>query len=355
MKEAQAQIDLGVLVANWRLLGRAAKGARAAAVVKADGYGLGAAPIARALSRAGCTRFYVAHVQEGIELRSALGAGPDIAVLHGFDSEVAEAMRSANLSPVLNTVGQIRDWLTSGGVEGKATIQLDTGMTRLGIPPQDWADARALTPNPEVLMSHLACADEPGHPMNAQQLGRFNEAIRLWPKGTRSLAATAGIYLGDRYTFDEVRPGIGLYGGGPAPGAGPMTQDVARVTAPVIQTRRADVGEAVGYGATWVCTKPTELAAVALGYADGFLRSASNRGYGVLRGERRPVVGRVSMDIVMIDVSGLGVETGDTVEFLGPGMPLRDQAAAIGAADYELLVRLGQRVKRSHSGPMHDI
>jgi alanine racemase len=349
---ARAHIDLSSLADNWRMLARRAAPAQAAAVVKANGYGLGADRIGQTLAEAGARRFYVAWPDEGAGLRATLGPGPEIAVFHGFDPQSLPLLVQARLEPVINTLDQLALWL-GPGLPSPYAIHLDTGMNRLGLPAAQWALAERLsaTKPPSHVVSHLACPDEPAHPMNEQQLSRFQAAAPLWPSARRSLAATAGVYLGPRFHFDEVRPGIGLYGGGPTPLEGPAPRPVLRLTAPVLQVRDVEPGETTGYGGSWTAARLSRLATLGTGYADGFLRSASNRGYGVIRGERRPIIGRISMDLLMLDVTGLDVAVGEDVELIGPALLIADQADAMSTIDYEILTRLGQRARRIYSGP----
>lgn len=347
----RALIDLSSIVDNWRMFSRRAAPGRAAAVVKADAYGLGAAQVAKALAKAGCTRFYVAWPKEGADLRKALGAGPDIVVFNGPAPQTLKVFVEHDLEPVLNSIEQIRLWRhTPGLMNAQHSLHVDTGMNRLGLSPADWLDAAPLAPRPHRLISHLACAEEPGNAMNEQQLALFERASSLWSASPRSLAASAGAYLGAAYTLDEVRAGIGLYGGGPAPADGEAPKCVVTLTAPILQVRGVKAGAASGYGATWTANGDRTLATVGLGYADGFLRAASNRGMAVVHGERRPIVGRVSMDLIVVDVTGTIARPGDDIEFLGPNMPLAEVARSMGTIDYELLTRLGSRVERVWSG-----
>ncbi len=347
----RAHIDLSAIVDNWRMFSRRAAPGRAAAVVKADAYGLGAAQAARALAKAGCTRFYVAWPMEGAALRQALGSGPDIAVFHGPARETLTLFVDHQLEPVLNSIQQIRLWRhTPGLMNATYSLHVDTGMNRLGLSPADWLDAAPMAPKPHRLISHLACGDEPGHPMNERQLALFERAAALWSASPRSLAATGGGYLGPAYTTDEVRAGIGLYGGGPGPGDNDGPKPVVTLTSPILQIRAVKAGETVGYGAAWTADRERTLATVGLGYADGFLRAASNRGMAVVHGRKRPIVGRISMDLIVVDVTGIDVKPGDDIEFLGPNMPLAEVAASMGTIDYELLTRIGSRFERVWSG-----
>jgi alanine racemase len=347
---AHLDINLDAIVANWRMLAGRNPRAQAAAVVKADAYGLGAARVAPALADAGCTRFYVAWPEEGARLRDILGPAPEIAVFHGPSTDTLPIFEAHQLEPVLNSIAQIDLWLASSIGKQRASLQLDTGMNRLGVPRAQWPEAAQKFPRPRRLVSHLACGDEFGHPMNVQQLEAFDGARPLWPEARRSLSATGGAYQAGRYTLDEIRPGIGLYGGGPAAPGGEKVQTVATLTSPVIQVKTVQRGETVGYGATWMAPHDAQLAAVGLGYADGFLRAASNRGMGVIAKEKRPIVGRVSMDLIVIDVTGLKVAPGDEIQFLGPDMPISEVAAAMHTIDYEILTRLGARLDRRYLG-----
>jgi alanine racemase len=331
------------------MLGRRASPAEAAAVVKADAYGLGAAPVARALAKAGCRRFYVAWPHEGVEVRKALGAGPGIAVFHGPAPDTVALFAEAQLEPVLNSLDQIRRWIAAGAAP--AALHVDTGMSRLGVAEADWRAAAMAWPAPTLLVSHLASADEPdGDTKNRSQLEALGRASTFWPSARRSFSATAGVYLGPTYAMDEIRPGIGLYGGGPIPMQGEAPLPVVTLTAPILQLREIGPGETIGYGATFTANQRHTLATVGIGYADGFLRAASNRGYGVVRGGRRPILGRVSMDLIVLDVTGVSAAVGDEVELMGVNLPLRDQAQAMGTIDYELLTRLGRRIRRNYVG-----
>lgn len=337
-------IDLAALAANWRALDRAsAQGVETAAVVKADGYGLGAGPVARALARTGARRFFVAVAEEGIAVRAALGPGPEICVFAGHMAGDAATLRDHALTPILNSAGQLarhREALP-GAPYG---FQIDTGMNRLGVESEDWAalreDARAAT----LVMSHLACADEPGHPMNARQLGTFREMTEGL-SAPRSLAATGGILLGPDYHFDLTRPGIGLYGGEPFARADP----VVRLALPVIQVRDVAPGETVGYGNAWEAATPARIATVSAGYADGLIRAMS--GTAVLwHGDTPcPLAGRVSMDLLTIDVTRLG-EDPESLDILSPAQTVDDLARAAGTIGYEVLTSLGARYARRTAG-----
>ena len=253
------------------------------------------------------------------------------------------------LQPVLNQLEQIDLWITSNVSPRPAAVHIDTGMNRLGVSQAHWAAAARMLPKPSRLVSHLACGDETSQ-QNAAQLARFTEARALWPGIPASLSASGGVYLGKDYHFDEVRPGIALYGGGPAPSEGSAPHTVVTLTAPILQVRDAHKGETVGYGGTWTAESDCQLATIGLGYADGYLRSASNSGSVFVQGQKRPIVGRVSMDLIVIDVTGLILVPGDEIELIGPNMPLAEVASAMGTIDYEILTRLGARLDRRYSG-----
>lgn len=343
-----ARIDLNALKSNWLSLAKQSSPARAAAVVKANGYGLGASEIAGALAEAGARRFYVAWPHEGAQLRTSLGAEPEIAVFHGPSKSSLALFAEANLQPVINSVEQLGLW-RSFAPDMPYALQIDTGMNRLGIASTRWAEVSETATPPNYILSHLACADEPGHPLNDLQRSRFEEAALLWPSAKRSLSATAGIYLGAKYRFDEVRPGIGVFGGGPAAHGAPELKTVLRLLASIVQVRDIAAGQAIGYGASWISASPTRVAIVGVGYADGFLRSASGRGLVSIGGNLCPVVGRVSMDLIAVDVADLRVSEGDKVELLGEAVSLTEQSKRMSTIDYELLTRLGPRAVRIYS------
>ena len=337
-------IDLDAVAANWRTLDRmSAGGVQTAAVVKADAYGLGVTRVARALARAGARRFFVAAAEEGAAVRQALGPGPQIAVLSGHMAGDTEMIHDLDLTPMLNSLDQITRHLESlpGHPFG---VQLDTGMNRLGVELLEW---QAVAPilveaGPELLMSHLACADEADHPQNEAQLKAFHEMT----DGTglpRSLAATGGILLGPRYHFDLTRPGIGLYGGRPHDAALP----VVTLSLPVIQTREVAPGETVGYSCAWVAERPSVIATVAAGYADGLPRTLSNRAQLWDGDTACPLVGRVSMDMITVDITDLP-EVPRSLDILGPNQPVDVLADIAGTIGYELLTGLGARYTRRY-------
>ncbi|MFP4240096.1 MAG: alanine racemase [Rhodosalinus sp.] len=345
MAEAELHIDLGALVANWRALSDRSAG-EAGAVVKADAYGLGLAPVAQALAEAGARRFFVALAEEGAALRAALGAGPEIFVFGGHMAGDAGLIRDAALVPLLNSPEQMARHLEAapGAPFG---IQLDSGMNRLGMEPADWAavKGRALDLGPRLVMSHLACADESGHPMNARQLATFRQ-MTDGIEAPRSLGATGGVLMDPAYHFDLTRPGIGVYGGLPFAEARP----VVTLRLPVIQTRQVAVGESVGYGMAWIAQKPTRIATVSGGYGDGLIRAMAPRLSFHHAGTPCPVRGRISMDLIGVDVTALP-EPPETLELLGAHQRVDDLAEAAGTIGYEILTSLANgRYARRYSG-----
>ena len=342
MAVASLTIDLAALAANWRALDRAsASGVHTAAVVKADGYGLGVDVVARCLAKAGAQRFFVAAAEEGQLARKALGFGPQICVLSGHMAGDAGLIRDCDLTPMLNALDQVTRHLETLPGHGFG-IQLDTGMNRLGMELAEWEAVApfVLEAGPDLLMSHLACADEPNHPMNAHQLANFH-AMTDGTGVARSLSATGGILLGPAYHFDLTRPGIGLYGGKPFEAA----QPVVALSLPVIQTRRVSAGQTVGYSATWTAPHPSLIATVQGGYADGILRSLSGRATLWAGDVPCPVVGRVSMDMITVDVTHLP-HVPDALDLIGPHQSLDRLADVAGTIGYEILTRLAARLDR---------
>ncbi len=337
-------VDLDALATNWRALD-AMTDVETAAVVKADGYGLGADKVARAMMRAGVTKFFVAVAEEGVALRQALGPNVEICVFSGHMRGDTDMISDMMLTPMVNTVGQLTRHLEAlpGHPFG---VQLDTGMNRLGMELPEWASVAeiALSQNCRLVMSHLACADEPDHPMNRQQLDQFH----LMTDGIsvpRSLAATGGILLGPEYHFDLTRPGIGLYGGLPFTDA----QPVAYLDLPVIQVRDVEEGETVGYGNAWTAARPSKIATVSGGYADGLIRALSG-GATLWHGAHPvPLVGRVSMDLITADVTDLP-ELPGVLSILGPDQTVDALADRAGTIGYEILTSLGPRYQRRYSG-----
>jgi len=357
-------IDLDALRANYRRLRDAAPGAQAAGVVKADGYGLGLAPVARALAADGCRTFFVATQSEAQALRTAQ---PDAAiyVLDGLPPGGAEAFAQSGLRPVLGDLGEIEEWAgycRASGFPGAAAVHLDTGFNRLGL---DMDGVKALAARSDLLdafdmaliMSHLACADTPDHPMTARQAALFDEMRALLPPARASLAASGGIQLGSRYHYDLTRPGVALYGGRALQGAPPMAP-VVRLLARIATVREAQAGETVGYSAGHTLTRCSRIAVVTAGYADGYFRlyGASDErpgAHGHIGAYRVPVLGRVSMDLTAFDVTDVPehlVRRGGWIELLGPRLRVDDLAAHAQTVGYEVLTSLGRRYARHYLG-----
>lgn len=350
---ARLTVDLSAIRANWRHFADLAGDGEAAAVVKADGYGVGAREAADALALEGARTFFVATLNEALDLRAALGEAHIIYVLNGPTSADVGSFAPARLFPVLNSLDQIGLW-KAAGAHAAAALHIDTGMNRLGLPLAEVAaarDALARIDMPLVL-SHLACASDTGHPLNALQLARFIDVATHFPGARKSLAATAGAYCGRSFRLGLLRPGIGLYGDTGLDGDGATLAVVATLDAPIVQLRDVLAGDTVGYGASFTAPAPMRTATIALGYADGYLRSASGKGYGVLAGACCPILGRVSMDLITLDVTAAGgaAEIGARVEMLGPNVPLRDVAAAAGTASYEVLTNLSGVARRHVRG-----
>ena len=340
MSTGHLSIDLSAVAANWRALD-AKTTVETAAVVKADGYGLGAARVAQALASVGARKFFVAMAEEGRAVREALGDGFEISVFSGHMDGDTQVIRDLGLTPMLNSVDQVTRHLEAlpGNPFG---IQLDTGMNRLGMEWDEWAAVAevVLAQHPSLVMSHLACADEADHPMNPYQLEVFHK-MTDGITTPRSLAATGGILLGADYHFDLCRPGIGLYGGAPFKDAYP----VARLDLPVVQTRALDAGEVVGYGNSWQAERPSKIATVAAGYADGLIRAMSDKATLWYDDHPCPLVGRVSMDLITVDVTNLGFDP-EALTILGPKQSVDQLADRAGTIGYEILTSLGGRYSR---------
>lgn len=337
---ATLTVDLNALAANFRTL-EALGGVPVHPVVKADSYGLGAAVCARRLMAEGARTFFVARAAEGERLREALGETPAIYVLDGCLPGRAPRLREARLRPVINSDAQLAEWRAAGG--GACGLQIDTGMNRLGLRPEAAPDS---FDGLELVLSHLACADDPSEPMNARQRDTFAGVSARYPGTIRSFANSGGVFLGAGYAFDATRPGICLYGGGPEGRPDPRIRPVATLTAEVLQVLEVPAGDTVGYSRTFTAPGPTRIATCAAGYADGVLRSYSPRGQVFVAGELRPIVGRVSMDACAVDVTGLDLAVGDRIELFGPNRMLDDAANAAGTIAYELLTSVTARVPR---------
>jgi alanine racemase len=359
-------VDLDAIRENWKRLAAKAAPAECGAAVKGNAYGLGVDQVAAALWAAGCRTFFVARPMEGGELRSLLPREAVIYVLDGLFPGQAEFYAREDLRPALITLDEAREWASFGTQYGRnlpCAIHVDTGINRLGFSS---AAFEALLGDNEVmarlnltlLMSHLACADEPQHPLNGRQMVAFAGLRKRLPGIKASLANSSGIFLGADYIHDLVRPGIALYGGNPvATQANPMLP-VAHLEGTVLQLREIQAGESVGYGATWRATRQTRIAVLGAGYKDGVPRSLSSRAtngpaQAFIGGRRCPVIGRVSMDMMAVDVTAVPVDLcqrGTRAELIGRNIAIDETAEWAGTISYELLTRLGQRFTRLYSG-----
>ncbi|WP_336743758.1 alanine racemase [Aureimonas altamirensis] len=348
-------IDLAAIRSNYRTLCTAAGGAAVAGIVKADAYGLGAARIVPTLYEEGCRTFFVAQLAEALALRAALPGDAELLVLNGVQPGLEALCAEQRIIPVLNSRPQFDAWRALAQRLGQrlpAALQADTGMSRLGMPPEEVQaladDATALDGlDVTLFMSHLACGDEPDNPANAMQLENFRALSERLPAARRSLANSAGVFLGEAYRFDLVRPGIALYGGAPIPGRPNPMKPVATVEAPVAQIRTVPAGAGIGYGFSRHATGPMRLATIPVGYADGWHRSLGNKGAAWFGGQELPFAGRVSMDSIILDAAAApALAPGDRVELLGPHRNLEQVAADAGTISYEILTSLGTRFTR---------
>lgn len=361
-------IDLDALAGNWRRLGQrmAPAGAECAGVVKANGYGLGIGPVARTLHAAGCRTFFVAQIDEGIALRAVLdeaAAGhAAVFVLCGLLPGTADLFRDHHMAPVLSTPEQIAEWRglppEMRAAIPRPALHVDTGMRRLGLTQGEaeafLADADALAAvDPAVVVTHLACADDAAHPLNAEQLDLFRRLHARLPGVRGSYANSSGIFLGPEAHFDLGRPGVALYGANPTPGRPNPMAPVVRLSARILQVRRIDAPQSVGYGATHTLAAGSRVATVGVGYADGYIRAQGNRGFGAIAGHRVPIVGRVSMDLTTLDVTAVPPDEarpGAMIDLIGPDITLDEVAEHAGTIPYEILTQLGRRYHRVYVG-----
>jgi alanine racemase len=351
-------VDLAALVANWRKLAEISVAAECAAVVKSDGYGLGLAPVMRALFAAGCRTFFVANLLEGQTAR-ALAPEAAVYVLDGVVLGNAPRLAEARLRPCIGSFAELDDWAAESRAHGRkleAAIHFDTGMNRLGFAPADAAEVarRASAIAPTLLMSHFVSAQLPASPLNARQIADFLGASAHFPGVPASIANSSGVFLPMRPHFDLVRPGYALYGGNPTPGAANPMRAVARLSARVVVLRELQAGETVGYDGVWTAPRPSRVAAIGVGYADSLPVSATaargkTAGEASVGSVRCPFVGRVSMDYVILDVTDAPIEAagrGQWVELLGDSIGVDELAARANTIGYEVLTRLGRRYAR---------
>ena len=363
---AQLTVDLSAIQANYRLLSTMVAPGVCGAAVKGDAYGLGLGPVSRALWAAGCRHFFVARPSEGGDLRPLLPRDAVIYVLDGLFPGQAEFYATEDLRPALISHAEAREWAAFGRVWGRklpCAIHFDSGINRLGFDRADLAglvaDNRTIGDlNIALVMSHLACGDDPASAMNQRQLSLFTEQLKALPQAPVSLANSGGIFLGQSWHFDIARPGIALYGGNPNRAAVNPMKPVVQLTAPILQLRSVAPGETVGYGATWTAERPSRIAILGAGYRDGIPRSlSSTRTDGpaqvAVAGRRAAVVGRVSMDMLGVDVTGIPEQLcgrGALVEVLGATITADEAAGWAGTIPYEILTRLGTRYARHYTG-----
>ena len=358
-------VDLDAIIANWRKLEKTAVPAECAGVIKANAYGCGAEQVARALAGAGCKTFFVATLDEARVVRAAVPASAAIYVLDGFFQNSGEAYARIDAKPVIGDLNELAEWdvfCRRTGWAGGAAIHIDTGMNRLGL---TLTEAQGIIPRINagdhgitLVMSHLACAETLNHPLNAKQLATFREIAMLFSGVPASLSNSSGVFLGAAFQFDLVRPGAALYGINPTPEADNPMQPVVEVKARIVQLRNIEKGESVGYGGTWTARRPTRLAIVSAGYADGYFRAGSSndgtRGAEVMvAGRRCPIAGRISMDLIAIDVTDLdknAARRGHMVTLIGEGITVDELAHHFGTIGYEVMTSLGSRYARIYKG-----
>ncbi len=357
-------IDLAALQANWRLLEQQAVPVECGAVVKADGYGCGLEEVGKALAKAGCKTFFVADLAEARRLRPAVREAA-IYVLDGALPGTGPAFAEINACPMIGSLLELAEWdrfVAGSKWHGGAGIHVDTGMHRLGM---SVGEVIALAPRLQkenhgftLLMSHFACAETPEHPLNAKQISLFREIRVLFRGLPASLANSSGIFLGAGAHCDLVRPGVALYGVNPTPGKPNPMLPVVTLQARIVQVRPVAKGETVGYGGVWAAKRPSRIAIVAVGYADGYPRAASSTsetagGEAIVAGKRCPIAGRISMDLMAIDVTDLpegDARRGEYATLIGGDITVDDVAAFAGTIGYEVLTRLGRRYHRIYSG-----
>ncbi|MGC1464993.1 MAG: alanine racemase [Pseudolabrys sp.] len=355
-------VDLGSIVANWQALARRAMPTECAAVIKADGYGCGIEPVAAILAKAGCRTFFVADLAEAKRAR-AVAPSAAIYVLNGLMPNTASVFADIHARPVIGSMVELAEWdafCSAHEWRGGAALHVDTGMNRLGISA---GEAAALAPRIRsenhgitLLMSHLACAELPEHPLNDQQIKLFREVRVLYRGIPSSLANSSGVFLGSAAHCDMVRPGVALYGVNPTPGRSNPMRAVVELRGRIVQVRTVQRGETVGYDATWTAKRTTRIAITAVGYADGYLRAASATddipgGSAIVAGKRCMLAGRISMDLLAIDITDLpdgAGRRGDMATLIGDEITIDDLANAAGTIGYEVLTGLGRRYHRAY-------
>ena len=355
------EINIDSIIHNYQLINNKVGNTECAAVLKADAYGMGASVVAKALDKVGCSTFFVATIDEGIELRACFSKNENqIAVLSGLLEGSEDIFYSNKLTPVLNDTEQIKKWAIYNKqkkISAPSIIHIDTGMNRLGLTINEFYDIiKKPTELKELrigwIMSHLACGDQPRDIMNEKQLSVFLNAKKEFPNVKASLANSAGVFLGQSYHLDMVRPGIALYGSGSGSIPSNPLKQVIKLYSRILQIRTLSTGASVGYGASYRVSEPTRVATVGLGYADGYLRSLSNCSWVFFNGVKLPVIGRISMDYITIDITQIAsekIKTGDFIEIIGDKFTLDDLATVANTVPHELLTRLGTRHHRIYS------
>ncbi|CAO4143864.1 alanine racemase [Methylorubrum aminovorans] len=349
---ARLTVDLAALTANWRTLAACAPEAECGAVVKADAYGCGLAAVAPALWRAGCRTFFVAHLSEGVAARKILPEAV-IYILNGLPPGSVEAFRAYDLRPVLGDRDELLEWAAATEGASSAALHVDTGMNRLGLPV---AEALALAGDPviaragiDLVMSHLVSAEAPDDALNARQAADFARVRAAFPGLRASLANSSGTCLANDARHDLLRPGYSLFGGNPEPGKPNPMRPVVRLEATILQVRDVAAGETCGYNARWQAPTPRRLATLSLGYADGYPRSASNRGHALVGGVACPIAGLISMDLIILDVTDAPeARRGGTATLIGDELDIDTVGRAAGTIGYEILTGLGSRYVRPY-------
>jgi alanine racemase len=351
---ALLEIDLGAVAENWRALD-AMHGGATSAVIKADAYGLGAAEVAPKLLRAGCRNFFVAHLSEAVAVRPLI-PGAMLGVLNGLPVAEAGAFSSRDIVPVLGSLHELASWREEAKRLGRvlpAILHIDTGMARLGFSTAELAalrDDAALLDGVRLdyVMTHLVSADAPEDAMNARQAARFSAASRQFPGVKTSFANSSGMFLGPDFGSDLARPGVALYGANPTPGSKNPMRDVVRLSAPILAIHEVSQGETVGYSGVWTAQRPSRIATIGVGYADGYTRALSNKATAFFDATPVPLVGRVSMDLTTYDVTDVPAELGDVLQLIGPGHGVDALAVEAGTNGYEILTSLGRRYQRRY-------
>lgn len=349
--QARLVVDLAALRANWRLLAERAGAAECGAAVKADAYGIGLAAAVPALAAAGCQSFFVAHLGEALAARR-LAPQARVFLLNGLPPAHADTLHPAGVRPVLGDLAQLARWRDLGG--GPCALQIDTGMNRLGLrwddAPPTAADLAAL--GVELLLSHFVASEEPTHPLNETQIARFAQWRARYPELPASMANSSAHFLAERPYYALTRPGYALYGGNPTPDAPNPMRDVVRLSAPILSIRAVPTGETCGYNARWTAKRPSRIASIGVGYADGYPRGCGGfderpGAQVVIEGRRCPLVGRVSMDLALIDVTdAASARVGSEAVLIGEGIGVDEVGGWAGTNGYEVLTRLGPRYDR---------